>query len=231
MAIYKKLLEVQKHVIGLKKDTSTGSYSGSYKYVSGDKVLSFIKPIMNDIGLLLKQEVVRVENELIKYPVKGGEKSEMLFKMWIRFTWIDVETGETDVNEFFSSGMNDFEKGVGSALTYSERYFLLKYFHIATDEDDIDNWQRKETSAVIETVAPVEKVTTHQIKKIHILVKEKGVTGDDYKKALSFFGVETSKDLTREQASVLIDRLSKAKKQNSVDLKKDVQDFFCPEQK
>ena len=24
-------------------------------------------------------------------------------------------------------------------MTYAERYFLLKYFHIATDEDDIDN--------------------------------------------------------------------------------------------
>ena len=39
-------------------------------------------------------------------------------------------------------GMNGFEKGLGSALTYAERYFLLKYFHIATDEDDIDNPER-----------------------------------------------------------------------------------------
>jgi hypothetical protein len=28
-------------------------------------------------------------------------------------------------------------------LTYGERYFLLKYFHIPTDHDDIDNPDRK----------------------------------------------------------------------------------------
>jgi hypothetical protein len=34
-------------------------------------------------------------------------------------------------------------------LTYAERYFLLKYFHIATDEDDVDNDKRKPEEAKI----------------------------------------------------------------------------------
>ena len=34
--------------------------------------------------------------------------------------------------------MNNWDKGLGSALTYGERYFLLKFFHIATDKDDVD---------------------------------------------------------------------------------------------
>lgn len=61
----------------------------------------------------------------------------------MRFTWVDCETGEKDENLFGANGQNDWDKGVGSALTYAERYFLLKYFHIATDEDDIDNPERK----------------------------------------------------------------------------------------
>jgi hypothetical protein len=56
----------------------------------------------------------------------------------MRFTWIDTETGEKDENLFGANGMNDFDKGVGSAMTYGERYFLLKYFHIPTDADDVD---------------------------------------------------------------------------------------------
>ena len=58
---------------------------------------------------------------------------------------IDIETGDTDVNLFGANGQNGFEMGLGSALTYAERYFLLKYFHISTDEDDIDNPDRKTT--------------------------------------------------------------------------------------
>jgi hypothetical protein len=61
----------------------------------------------------------------------------------MRFTWIDCESGESDINLFGANGQNDWEKGLGSALTYAERYFLLKYFHISTDEDDIDNPNRK----------------------------------------------------------------------------------------
>jgi hypothetical protein len=42
-------------------------------------------------------------------------------------------------------------------LTYAERYFLLKYFHIATDEDDIDNEQRKKTEPVKEKPIATQK--------------------------------------------------------------------------
>lgn len=139
MNIYQKLLEMQKRVVGLGKDTK----SFGYQYVSGGKVLENLKPIMNDVGLILKQEILDVEKERIDYSAKAGSKSEMWYGVTFKFTWIDVETGEKDENMFFASGMNDWEKGLGSALTYAERYFLLKFFHINTDEDDIDNPMRK----------------------------------------------------------------------------------------
>ena len=140
MSIYKKLLAIQKELKGLSKDKK----SFNYDYVTGNKLLGFIKPIMNEQGLILKQEVTKVETERVQYKTsKGAEKDEVLYKVWQKFTWVDIETGDKDENEFFSSGMNEFEKGLGSALTYAERYFLLKYFHIATDEDDIDNADRK----------------------------------------------------------------------------------------
>lgn len=140
MSIYKKLLEMQKRVVGLGKDTK----SFGYQYVSGGKVLENLKPIMNEVGLLLKQEIIDVQRERVDYRAKSGEKSEMLYSVKFKFTWVDTETGEIDENMFYASGMNDWEKGLGSALTYAERYFLLKYFHINTDEDDIDNPKRKQ---------------------------------------------------------------------------------------
>ncbi|AGO47314.1 ERF superfamily protein [Cellulophaga phage phi19:1] len=140
MEIYKKLLNIQKEVKGLSKDKS----SHNYDYVTGNKLLSFIKPIMDEQGLLLKTEILDIENTRQDYKTKFGEKSEILSKVMMRFTWVDTETGETDVNLFGANGQNDWEKGLGSALTYAERYFLLKYFHIATDEDDVDNAERKQ---------------------------------------------------------------------------------------
>ena len=148
MEIYKKLLKIQKQVKGLSKDKQ----SHQYGYVTGNKLLSFIKPLMDAEGLLLKQEILSIENTRQDYKTKYGEKSEILSKVMMKFTWVDTETGETDENLFGANGQNDWEKGLGSALTYGERYFLLKYFHIATDEDDIDNPDRKPEEKPIVTV-------------------------------------------------------------------------------
>ena len=142
--LYQKLLVIQKKINGLGKDKKSFSYS----YVTGDKVLGEIKPLMNELGLILKQEVLSIDNLRMDYQTKNGNKTEILSKVMMQFTWIDTESGEKDVNLFGANGQNDFEKGLGSALTYAERYFLLKFFHIATDEDDIDNDSRKPTVKV-----------------------------------------------------------------------------------
>lgn len=136
--LYQKLLEIQKSIIGLGKDGN----SFGYQYVTGSKALEYIKPLMNKYGIILKQEVISIENTRQDYQTKNGMKSEILTKTTQRFTWVDCETGEKDENLFAANGQNDWEKGLGSALTYAERYFLLKFFHIATDEDDIDNPER-----------------------------------------------------------------------------------------
>jgi len=145
--LYQKLLHIQTKINGLGKDKTTYQY----KYVTGDKVLGEIKPLMNQLGLILKQEVVSIENTRQDYSTAKGSKSEILSKVMMQFTWIDCATGERDVNSFGANGQNDWEKGLGSALTYAERYFLLKYFHIATDEDDIDNDQRKTNAPIAQT--------------------------------------------------------------------------------
>lgn len=148
--LYQKLSLIQSEVKGLGKDKD----GQNYKYVTGSKVLDHIKPLMITHGILLKQEIVSIENVRQDYRTSlfqnqetkewnGKPKTEILSKVMMKFTWIDCETGDKDENSFGANGQNDWDKGVGSALTYAERYFLLKYFHINTDEDDIDNPERK----------------------------------------------------------------------------------------
>jgi len=163
--LYQKLLYIQTKINGLGKDKSTYQY----KYVTGDKVLGEIKPLMNQLGLILKQEVISIENTRQDYLTAKGSKSEILSKVMMQFTWIDCATGEKDVNSFGANGQNDWEKGLGSALTYAERYFLLKYFHIATDEDDIDNDQRKTTAPI--NIKPADKLPELTADKFEAMVK------------------------------------------------------------
>lgn len=165
--LYQKLHKIQSQILGLGKDKS----SNSYKYVTGSKVLEHIKPLMNEYGLILKQEVLTIDNERQDYKVgintpNEKTKSEILTKVMMRFTWIDTESGEKDENLFGANGQNDWEKGLGSALTYAERYFLLKYFHIATDEDDIDNPERKEEELKLQQEQQKETERLTEINKL-----------------------------------------------------------------
>lgn len=134
MNLYQKLVEIQKSVRSLAKD----SYANSYRYVSGSKVLDAVRERMDQLGVLLVQQIDSIENTRIDYQVKNGSKSEMLSKVMMTFTWVDAESGDKLPVPFGANGMNNWDKGLGSALTYAERYFLLKFFHIATDEDDVD---------------------------------------------------------------------------------------------
>lgn len=149
--LYRKLGAIQAEIIGLQADKS----GNGYKYLTGTKLLKAIKPLMVEYGILLKQEVLDVQNTRMDYLVSltldkntgkwdGKPKSEILTSAKLKFTWIDIESGEKDENLFHANGQNDWEKGLGSALTYGERYFLMKYFHLDTSEDDVDNVDRKE---------------------------------------------------------------------------------------
>jgi len=63
------------------------------------------------------------------------------------FDWIDIATGEKLSIPWSASGCNGDDKGLGSALTYAERYFILKQFNIPTDDDDPDAFQDKHLTA------------------------------------------------------------------------------------
>lgn len=133
-----KLLELQQSVRGLLPDSTGGT--GNYRYVSGAKLLGVVRPKMDELGLLLKSEILEVTNTRTDYTVgrDARPKAEMHTCLRMRFTWIDTESGEREVCEWAANGQNDWDKGAGSAMTYGERYFLMKFFHIPTDEDDVD---------------------------------------------------------------------------------------------
>jgi len=141
MNIYQKLLEVKKRVPYLQKDKKGHNYT----YATPSNVLSTLNPILNEVGLLLKSEIIEGKTERIFQKLKNidvyvdGKKEtriidvhETLFNVSMRMTWVDVESGEKDENLWFSSGVNGDEKGFGSACTYAERYFMLKFFNIPT---------------------------------------------------------------------------------------------------
>lgn len=98
--------------------------------------------------------------------------------------------------------MNGFEKGLGSALTYAERYFLLKYFHIATDEDDIDNPERKNDAPITPKIKVIGEEKAKEMENYIINNPRRYKNGIN--DILAYFKIKNLKDLKVEDFERLV---------------------------
>jgi hypothetical protein len=138
--IYQKLIEVRKSVPYLQKE----SQGHQYQYVGSSQVLSAVRSKMDELGLMLICKVLN--HNLIQGTSSKGAK-EYMTELDLEFTWINAENPEDKiVCPWYGQGVDNSEKGVGKALTYAEKYFILKTFNIATDKDDPDAFQEKAES-------------------------------------------------------------------------------------
>lgn len=134
--LHQKLLAVRRQVTGLSKD-GRSSFGDKFKYVSSNNILSMLRPLMDEQGIVLTSRITGTH--LLDKWREGKEQKEHMTEVWVEFTWTDADN-PTDriVCEWYGQGLDTGEKGVGKALTYAEKYFLLKQFQIPTDEDDPD---------------------------------------------------------------------------------------------
>ena len=138
--IQQKLVEVRKSIHGFNKDTKVFGFD----YVSGSQILRAIKGKMDELGVLL---IPRVDYDTLhwekhEYTTKKGEKKlDFIITMKMKYTWVNAEDPEDKIEiDWVCIGQqtDDIAKAVGTAMTYNERYFLLKFLGLPTDEDDAD---------------------------------------------------------------------------------------------
>ena len=238
MNIYQKLIEVRKVAPYLKKENQ----STQYKYVSSSQVLQTLKTRMDELQLLLIPKITghNIITETIEYTdtYKGQSKPKKtttyFTELEMEFTWVNAENPEeTIVCPWYGQGVDIAgEKGVGKALTYAEKYFMLKFFNIATDKDDPDAQPqengngaskpqtkttseakpKQQTYSKKETVAQngTPMATQGQIKAIQAAADKAGLTMDVIKETLDRkYDVQAIADLTHEEAKAFIMDLQK----------------------
>ena len=133
--LHEKLLEIQISVDKFIKDGQ--NTSDKYSFVSSDMVLENIRPKMNELRLLL---IPNVRNHMLHEGATKSGTVRFFTEMELEFVWIDVESGDKMTVPFYAQGVDlAGEKGVGKALTYAEKYFLMKFFHVPTSKDDPDS--------------------------------------------------------------------------------------------
>lgn len=137
--LFEKLVEVRKSTPYIKKDSQNTFHK--FNYASSSAVLATLRTAMDELGVLLVPEIPSFE---IKDHQTRQGKHEYFTVLTMQFTWINAENPDDKITiPWMGQGLDDSEKGLGKALTYSEKFFLLKFFNIATDDYDADAFHRK----------------------------------------------------------------------------------------
>jgi len=161
MNIYQKLAKVRKQVEVIQRNKS----GYGYKYVSEDEILAKVSGLMDKYSLSLIPSIVQesaviepyhtMKTKVLTNKVTGETSryeehvNEVLVHADMQFTWVNNDDpNERVVVPWILIGhQSDGSQSFGSGLSYAMRYFLLKYFNIATPEDDPDKWRSKQKAA------------------------------------------------------------------------------------
>ncbi|WP_077700536.1 ERF family protein [Staphylococcus hominis] len=187
--LFQKIADVKANIDGFTKDAKSYNYS----YVSGSQVLHRIRNKMIENNLLLVPKTSE-ENykqiDVTRFNKKAGREittSEFIVEMKLTYVWINADKPEEQFEvTFYAVGQqDDVSKAHGTALTYAERYFLMKFFNIPTDEDDADakEKQGKYSKPNVQKVGELKQ----DIFSFIDLMKERGreITEEQVKKELN----------------------------------------------
>lgn len=161
VSLAEKLFNIKKEVGFLKPDKD----GHNYKYASPTAVLGAFNPLFEKYDILFTSSIVDVTSS--GYPIERGTNMdgkvlmkytfEILHTVKMLMKFEDVKTGEVREVLWAGTGANAIEQGFGSALTYGERYFLLKYFGIPVNEDDPNHIRTKEANKKVASLPEMTK--------------------------------------------------------------------------
>lgn len=154
--IYQKLAKIRKPVEVLQKNKRGYNYS----YVSEDEILAKITGLMEKYDISLIPIIIPGTIAIVPYSYintkadkKGNvydqKSSEILVHADMEWHWVNNENPEDRIIVPWAlvGQQADASQALGSGLSYCARYFMLKFFNIATSDEDPDNWRSKQKEA------------------------------------------------------------------------------------
>ncbi|AXZ23727.1 ERF family protein [Staphylococcus warneri] len=199
--LYQKIADVKANIDGFTKDTKGYNYS----YVSGSQVLHRIRNKMIEHNLLL---VPYTEHEEVTETKNAKGKPEHIVKLKLTYKWINADKPQEILEvPFFAIGQqDDVSKAHGTALTYAERYFLMKFFNIPTDEDDADAKQKQDKYSTSNT--QLQDYLRKEANDFIAIAKESGLA-DKYQEQINKLEKMNVSELNKQQINVTRQQIKK----------------------
>ena len=143
-----KLLEFQKQISVIKKDAKNPHFKNTYATLK--QVLSEVKPILNEVGLLITQPIDE------------------------RGIGTVITDGKDSISSFIPIPVGLAPQPLGSAISYFRRYTICSLLALEIDDDDAHMTTTIKPIATKENIDKAKQgnFTIQQIKQHYIVTKE-----------------------------------------------------------
>jgi hypothetical protein len=143
-----KLLEFQKQISVIKKDAKNPHFKNTYATLK--QVLSEVKPILNEVGLLITQPIDE------------------------RGIGTVITDGKDSISSFIPIPSGLAPQPLGSAISYFRRYTICSLLALEIDDDDARLTTQSKPTATKENIDKAKQgnFTIQQIKQHYTVTKE-----------------------------------------------------------
>lgn len=141
--IFQKMADITEEIATVAKNLDVGVGRSSYKAAGEADILKAVKPIEKKHGVYsypFKREIIN-ENVVVSELTNGNtgdvsrtESQFLRMHTVYRFTNVDNPSEFIDIDSY-GDGLDRADKAPGKAMTYSDKYALMKAYKIITGED------------------------------------------------------------------------------------------------
>lgn len=142
MNIYEKLSAITGELSAIAKNLEVGYGQNKYKAVGEADVLRAVKPleVKYKVYSYPYSRTIIESGEIESTNGKGEVKKSLFERIEVVYRFINIEKPEEFIDiTSYGDGIDSQDKSVGKAMTYADKYALLKAYKIVTGEDPDQN--------------------------------------------------------------------------------------------
>ena len=161
MNIYEKLLKISSDLQTVAKNLEISIGGKGYKAVGEADVLRAIKPLEAQYGVYsypVKRQIIET-GTLESADYKGNVKKQLFERIETTYRFVNTEKPEEYIDIIsYGDGIDTGDKSVGKAMTYADKYALMKAYKIVTgddpDQEPSNELHQADTHNVENVIAP-----------------------------------------------------------------------------
>ena len=206
MNIFQKMEAITNELGFVAKNLNVAvSKNNSYKATGEVDVLEAVKPLENKYGVYsyaIDREII--ESDTLTQNTQYGEKTSLFLRMKVTYRFVNTDNPQDYIETIsFAEGIDSGDKASGKAMTYADKYALMKAYKISTGEDP-------DQKASEEYKKPTKKVAKDNRNAI---IHEAYTKSDKFKKVLLgvLNGRKSIDNLSSEEKDSLVEMINTSK--------------------